>query len=189
MRVRNHSQPRGSVHEPHDPVMQRRRHPKKPRTLTGTSTVTSCLHFPGLVTVWACLTHPLWLGSTSAPPEATTVLFRPTHMLLGHSKTPAGLPPSCCNAGNASEKDHAVLLGEGGEGHDSCLCFPLPCGLPGCSEAAPPAENHQQGKCRQGPSCCALGALPAPRRLWVTRGQFPLSTALRRRLHPPLRLR
>lgn len=144
------------MHEPHDPVMQRWRHPKEPRTLTGTSTVTSCLHFPGLVTVWACLTHPLWLGSTSALPEATTVLFRSTHTLLGHSKTPAGLPPSCCDAGMPVRRTTQFCLG-GGEGHGSCLCFPLPCGPPGCSEAAPPAGSHQQGKRQQGPSCCVWG--------------------------------
>lgn len=103
------------MHEPHDPVMQRWRHPKEPRTLTGTSTVTSCLHFPGLVTVWACLTHPLWLGSTSALPEATTVLFRSTHTLLGHSKTPAGLPPSCCDAGMPVRRTTQFCLGGGGK--------------------------------------------------------------------------
>lgn len=61
------------------------------------------------------------LGSMSAPPEATTVLFRSTHVLLGHSKTPAGLPLACCKAGNASEKDNAVLLGGGGRGRTRLL--------------------------------------------------------------------
>lgn len=165
------------MHEPHDPVMQRWRHPKEPRTLTGTSTVTSCLHFPGLVTVWACLTHPLWLGSTSALPEATTVLFRSTHTLLGHSKTPAGLPPSCCDAGMPVRRTTQFCLGGGGR---TRLLPLLPTSLrsPWLFRGGPSGWEPPAGKAPARPFMLRVGALPAPRRLWVIRGQLPLSTAL-----------
>lgn len=124
-RVRSHSQPRGATGE----TMHAHR----------TGTVTPCLHLPGLVTVWACLTHPLraWVPRQlrpkppqcfSDPPTCCSGIRRPQQASL----LPAARP------GTPVRRTTQFCWGEGeGEGHDSCLRLPLPCGLPGCSEAAP----------------------------------------------------
>lgn len=81
------------MHEPRDPVIHRRHHPKKPRTLTGTGTVTSCLHFPGLVTVWACLTHPLWLGFHVSSARSRHSAFQ-VHLRAARAFEDPSRPPS-----------------------------------------------------------------------------------------------